>query len=51
MIYSHIRYGHKKKFQYKIFRVDNKSMPGDGYERDLGLGCRLLGGSKQNCEC
>ncbi len=29
--------------------VDMKSMPKYGYERDLGLGCRLLGGSKQSC--
>ncbi len=32
-----------------IFRVDIKSMHVYGYERDLGLGCRLLKGSKQNC--
>jgi hypothetical protein len=32
-----------------ISRVDIKSMLGYGYERDLGLGCRLLQGSKQNC--
>ncbi len=32
-----------------IFRADIKSMLGYGYERDLGLGCKLLGGSKQNC--
>jgi hypothetical protein len=31
-----------------ISRGDIKSMLGYGYERDLGLGCRLLGGSKQN---
>jgi hypothetical protein len=32
-----------------IYKADIKSMPRYGYERDLGLGCRLLGGSKQNC--
>jgi len=26
-----------------ISKVDIKSMPRYGYERDLGLGCRLLG--------
>ncbi len=34
-----------------ISRANINSMPGYGYERDLGLGCRLLRGSKQNCEC
>jgi hypothetical protein len=33
-----------------ISRADIKDMLGCGYERDLGLVCRL-GGSKQNCEC
>jgi len=32
-----------------IFRANIKSMPKYGYERDLGLGCRLLKASKQNC--
>jgi hypothetical protein len=32
-----------------IFRADIKSMPRYGYERDLGLGHRLLRASKQNC--
>jgi hypothetical protein len=36
-------------FENMISKVDIKSMPKYGYERDLGLGCRLLGGSKQNC--
>jgi hypothetical protein len=30
-------------FENMISRVDIKSMPKYGYERDLGLGCRLLG--------
>jgi hypothetical protein len=34
-----------------ISRADNKSMLGYGHEKDLGSGCRLLGGSKQNCGC
>jgi hypothetical protein len=36
-------------FENMISKADIKSMPKYGYERDLGLGCRLLGGSKQNC--
>jgi hypothetical protein len=35
-------------FENMISRVDIKSMPKYGYERDLGLGCKLLRGSKQN---
>jgi hypothetical protein len=34
-----------------IFKVDIKSMPKYGYERNLGLRCKLLGGLKQNCGC
>jgi hypothetical protein len=34
-----------------ISKADVKSMPGYGYEKGLSLGCRLLGGSKQNCGC
>ncbi len=33
-----------------IYRANINSMPGYGYERDLGLGCTLLRGSKQNCD-
>ncbi len=36
-------------FENMISKVDIKSMPKYGYERDLGLECRLLRGSKQNC--
>jgi hypothetical protein len=40
-------------FENMISTVDIKSTPRYGYERDLGVGCRLLGGSKQNsgCQC
>jgi len=36
-------------FENMISKVDIKSMLKYGYERDLGLECRLLRGSKQNC--
>jgi hypothetical protein len=36
-------------FENMISKTNIKSMAKYGYERDLGLGCRLLGGSKQNC--
>jgi hypothetical protein len=36
-------------FANMISRADIKSMPVYGYERDLSLGFRLLGGSKKNC--
>lgn len=42
----------RKKYMYfenMISKTNIKSMAKYGYERDLGLGCRLLGGSKQNC--
>ncbi len=38
-------------FENMISKVDIKSMPEYGYERDLGLRCRLLGRSKQNYGC
>jgi hypothetical protein len=36
-------------FENMISMANIKSMPGYGYKRDLGLGCRLLRGPKQNC--
>jgi hypothetical protein len=49
MISSHIISRHFYFFSKYDFWVDIKSMPKYGYERDLGLGSRLLRGSKQNC--
>jgi hypothetical protein len=49
MISSHIIFRHNLFFSKYDFWADIKSMPKYGYERDLGLGNRLLRGSKQNC--
>jgi hypothetical protein len=51
MISGHIIFGKYIFFENMISRANIKSMPEYGYERDLGLGCMLLGGSKQNCGC
>jgi len=49
MIFDHIILGHNIFFENMISKVDIKSMFGYGYDMDLGLRCRLLRGSKQNC--
>ncbi len=49
MIFGHIILGHNFFFENMISRANIKSMLGYGYEKDLGLRCRLLGVSKQNC--
>ncbi len=51
MISGHIIFGKYIFFENMISRANIKFMPRYGYEKDLGLWCMLLGGSKQNCVC
>jgi hypothetical protein len=49
MIFGNIISGHNFFIENMISRANIKSMPRYGYEKDLSLKCRLLGGLKQNC--